>query len=387
MITPIYNEPACSQAACHAHPEGKQVLGVIDVSVPLDRLDTEVAGIRTRALLVGGVSVFLVGIFVVLFTRRLVGRPVRELIDATKSVADRRLDEPVVVHSGDELGELGASFNVMRERLLAAQREIEDFTANLERMVEERTEQLEATQEKLVQTDRLASLGRLAASVAHEINNPLSGVLNFGMLMQRLLKADGVPPDRLDDFRKYLGQIVSETSRAGRIVTDLLAFSRRSRAESVPTDLRDVVNQTISIVEHKLQTAGVEIEIDLDDALPPVPCDASRIRQVLANLVLNAADSMPAGGAITVRTRRAADIAELVVTDEGQGIPEENLPRIFDPFFTTKEEGKGVGLGLAVVYGIVETHGGTIDVESRSGRGTKFTVRLPLDATGAEEDA
>jgi two-component system NtrC family sensor kinase len=378
MITPIYNEPACSNADCHAHPDSRPVLGVLDISVPLRHVDEEVAGIRRRSLLVGGVSVLLVAVFVMLFTRRFVIRPVRTLVSATKSVAERKLDQPVVVTSNDEIGELGKSFEVMRKRLLTAQCEIDDFTKHLEDKVEERTEQLEATQQKLVQSDRLASLGRLAASVAHEINNPIGSVLNFGALMQRLMTEEGIPPERLDDFRRYLTHVVTETSRAGRIVTDLLAFSRRSSAESIPTDLNELIRGTVSLIEHKLAAADVTLDLSLSPDLPVLPCDPQRMRQVVTNLVLNAADAIEGGGTVGITTTylRAKSAVELEVSDDGQGITEENIPLIFDPFFTTKEEGKGVGLGLAVVYGIVEAHGGSIEVESREGEGTRFTVTL-----------
>jgi len=391
MITPIYNEPACSDAACHAHPEKRLVLGVLDISVPLDQVDQEVSGIRARSFLVGGVSVLLVAVMVMFFTRRFVVRPVRELIRATRSVAEQKLDQPVVVTSSDEIGELGESFETMRERLLQAQHEIDDFTRNLEEKVEERTEQLEATQRKLVQSDRLASLGRLAASVAHEINNPIASVLNFGALMQRLITEEGIPPERREDFRRYLSHVVTETSRAGRIVTDLLAFSRHSRTESIATDLNELVRGTITLLEHKLTSTGAAIDLELDPDLPVAACDPQRIRQVVTNLVLNAADAIEGEGTVTVRTGHGSErsVVMLVVSDDGQGIPEENLPLIFDPFFTTKEEGKGVGLGLAVVYGIVETHRGTIEVDSREGVGTRFTVTLPTAQApegGGDED-
>jgi signal transduction histidine kinase len=253
--------------------------------------------------------------------------------------------------------------------------------------VEERTAQLEATQQKLYQTDRLAALGRLAASVAHEINNPLSAVLNYERLMQRILTDEGVPPDRIPEFRRYLAQSVSETTRAGRIVADLLSFSRRAPEERTGSDLNDIVKKTMAVVAHRLELADVASRLALADRLPAVPCDASRIQQVITNLVLNAVDSMPEGGRVEVETRVAGEgrAVEVRVKDSGEGIAEENLPRIFDPFFTTKEEGKGVGLGLAVVYGIVEAHGGSIDVESSVGAGTTFTVRLPIAEEEGEE--
>jgi signal transduction histidine kinase len=256
------------------------------------------------------------------------------------------------------------------------------FTQRLETKVEERTAQLRAAERKLMQADRLASLGELAASVAHEINNPVSGVLNLSMLMQRILKEDGIPSGRVAEFRRYLGQVASETSRVGRIVSDLLSFSRRSKPQETEADLNAIVRTTVSLVTHKLQLANVQLDLDLPDDLPRVHCDASQMQQVVINLVLNAAEAIKGGGTVSVRTRpegtpKPSGVV-LEVRDTGSGIPRELLGKIFDPFFTTKEEGKGVGLGLAVVYGIVEAHGGEIEVESRIGEGSLFRVSLPL---------
>ncbi len=377
-ITPIYNEPACSTASCHAHPEGIHVLGVLDISVPLDRLDEEVAGIRTRAVLVTVVSVVLIAAFVVFFTRHFVHRPITTLIEATEHVAAMRLDQPIVVRSKDELGELGKSFDSMRVQLRSAHVKIEDFTRNLERKVAERTLELQEAQRRLGQSERLASLGRLSASVAHEINNPLSGVLNYGALMMRLMGDDGIPPDRVEDFRRYLSCVVSETSRAGRIVTDLLAFSRRSASPDTPEDLNEVVRRTIEATGYRLAENGVRAEFHPHPDLPRIPCDAQRIQQVVTNLLQNAADASREGQVVVLRTSPGEESgAVLTVADRGVGIDAENLTRVFDPFFTTKEDGKGIGLGLAVVYGIVETHGGTIEVASSPEDGTTFTVRLP----------
>ncbi len=377
-ITPIYNEAACSTADCHAHPENIQVLGILDISVPLDLLDEEVTGIRTRSILVAVISIVLIAAFVVFFVRYFVQRPVRELIEATKSMGAMQLEQPIVVRSKDELGELGKSFDSMRQQLRSAHVKIEDFTRNLELKVEDRTLELEEVLRKLSQSERLASLGRLAASVAHDINNPLSGVLNYGALMLRLMNDEGIPRDRVEDFRRYLTRVISETSRAGRIVTDLLSFSRRSTPPDSPEDLNQVVRSTLEATEHRLNESGIRVDFIPDPDLGLVPCDAARIQQVVTNLLLNAVDASREDGVVTMRTRPGDESGVvLTVEDHGVGIEEENLTRIFDPFFTTKEDEKGIGLGLAVVYGIVETHGGTIEVESRPGEGTTFTVRLP----------
>ena len=392
MVTPIYNEPSCSEAACHAHPAATKVLGVLEVSLNLDPVDREMAGMKLRVFGVTCLQILLISVFIYFFTRRFLVRPIRRLIEGTHAVSEMNLDQPIVISgSSQELDALAHSFNVMQKRLQQAIREINESAQDLENKVERRTEQLRAAHQKLLQSDRLASLGQLAASVAHEINNPISGVLNLSMLMQRILKDDGIPPERLPDFRKYLGQVVSETTRVGRIVSDLLAFSRRSKPQRADADLNRIVRSTLSLVSHKLKLANVEVELALGEDLPPVCCDASQIQQVVLNLVLNGAEAMQVKGAgrLHISTGVAADRGALLFTvrDSGEGIRPENLARIFDPFFTTKGEGKGVGLGLAVSYGIVQEHGGEIEVQSRIGEGTALTVRLPLvspEAAGAE---
>jgi len=386
MMTPIYNERSCSEAACHAHPAGERVLGVLDVALTLESVDREVDGMSLRVLVVTGVEIGLISLFIILFTRRFLSRPIEALVEGTKAVSQMELDRPLeIVGSSQELDELASSFEVMRERLRTALGEINQFTAKLESKVEERTEQLKAAQKKLVQSDRLASLGQLSASVAHEINNPVSGVLNLSMLMQRMLTDDGVPPGRLVEFRRYLSQVINETSRVGHIVSDLLAFSRRGKPQRAPADLNKIVRMTLSLVQHKLKLSNVEVETDLREGLPPVLCDQSQIQQVVLNLVLNAAEATQSKGVdkrqgrVSIATYMNDGMEILTVADNGEGIPPENLARIFDPFFTTKSEGKGVGLGLAVSYGIIQAHGGDIEVKSAAGAGATFTVSLPLE--------
>ncbi len=384
MLTPIYNEPSCSQAACHAHPAGDRVLGVLDLQLGLDRVDREVASMKYRVLLVTGVEIALIGLFIIYFTRRFLSRPIERLIEGAKAVSHMQLDKPIGVdESSEEIHELASSFEVMRERLGSALAEINQFTQSLEIKVEERTRQLQAAQKKLLHNDRLASLGQLSASVAHEINNPISGVLNLSMLLQRMLKTDGVPPERLDEFRKYLGQVTNETARVGRIVSDLLAFSRRSKPQRAPADLNRIVKTTLSLVQHKMKLSNVAVEARFREDLPAAPCDSSQIQQVVLNLLLNAAEATQSKPErrVAVETFLADGNVVLTVADNGEGIAPENLAKIFDPFFTTKSEGKGVGLGLAVSYGIIQAHGGDIEVKSEPGGGAIFTVTLPIEQT------
>jgi two-component system, NtrC family, sensor kinase len=379
MVTPIYNEPSCSTAACHAHPASIHVLGVVDITMPLARVDAQVHDLVVRSALMALLSVLVVAFFVVLFARRFVQQPVRKLIAATHTLGVAGQDQPLEITADDELGELAHSFRGMQERLNASNQQLVEFTETLERRVEERTARLREAERKLIQSDRLASLGQLAASVAHEINNPLSGVINFGRLMQRLTAGDEVPRERMGDFRTYLGHVVTETERCARIVGDLLVFSRRSSTSHEPHDLNELVRRTLSVINHRLELGEVTPQLELAEDLPQVSCDASQVQQIATNLILNAAEAMETGS-VTIRTRydRANGCVVLEVADTGTGIAPEHLPRIYDPFFSTKKEGQGTGLGLAVVYGIVNAHGGQIDVDTAVGRGTTFTVTLPL---------
>ena len=385
MITPIYNEPSCSQASCHAHPESVTVLGVLDLTLDASGLDNEMGALKFRTALLGLIEVAVIAGFLIVFTRRFVERPIRKLVEGTNAVAEMQLDQPIHVESSEELDHLAHSFNLMRERLREAMAENAAFTQRLETKVEERTAQLRSAQQKLMQADRLSSLGQLAASVAHEINNPIAGVLNLSMLMQRIVKDDGIPDGRVEEFRKYLGQVASESARVGRIVSDLLSFSRRARPQKTAVDVNSIVRTTVSLVTHKLTLAGVEAELELDDNLAAIRGDSSQIQQVVMNLVLNGAEAIKGHGKVTVRTRMTAERRGVVleVVDTGSGIAPELLDKIFDPFFTTKEDVKGVGLGLAVVYGIVRSHRGEIEIDSRVGQGTTFRVTWPVDATEA----
>ena len=387
MRTPIFNETSCSQAECHAHPADVKTLGVLDLSLSLQSVDHEVAGLKYRVLLVTGVEVTLIGLFIVFFTRRFVGQPIEKLIAGTQAISQMELDKPLdIAGNSEELDELARSFDVMRDRLRTALAEINSFTQSLETKVEDRTQQLKAAHQKLLQSDRLVSLGELAASVAHEINNPIAGVLNLSMLLQRMLKDDGIQPERIPEFRRYLTQVTNETTRVGRIVSDLLAFSRRSKPQRAPADVNKIVRMTLSLVQHKMKLSSVEVETKLTDDLPPVPCDQSQVQQVVLNLILNAAEAThgKTERRVAISTSADSEFVRLVVADNGEGIAAENLAKIFHPFFTTKPEGKGVGLGLAVSYGIIEAHGGDIEVTSRVGEGARFTVSLPLQArTGA----
>lgn len=389
MVTPIFNEPACSNGACHAHQPDQKVLGVLDLSLSLDPLESQSHSMTVQTV-ASTLALFLLGSgFVFFFTRRFVANPIRELIQGTQKLSHLDLDHPLhITNRSEELDQLVDSFNQMRERLKRAVADLNEMARSLQDKVVERTHQLETAEDRLVRVDqlaaldRLASLGQLAASVAHEINNPLSGILNLSVLLERIVRADGIPAGREDEVRKHLAQISLQTERVARIVSNLLAFSRQQRAQHAPVDLNQLVQAALSLVNHKLQSMGTKTQVELANDLPAIECDAGQIQQVILNLAMNAAESMHSqgGGALTVRTRLLPDRAraELSIADTGEGIPTQQLSKIFEPFFTTKPEGKGVGLGLALVYGIVKEHGGDVEVRSQRDQGTTFTVTLPI---------
>jgi len=241
-----------------------------------------------------------------------------------------------------------------------------------------------ADQARLLHQDKMISLGKLAASVVHEINNPLAGILNYTRLMIKMLSRGPLSPESAERFAGYLQLMESELSRCSKIVSNLLAFSRKSTLEFREVDVNELVLKCVLLSEHQLTLQNIRVETRLSEGLPSVQGDFNQLQQCLFNLILNSIDAMPQGGSLTLRTYREDPKGRVVmeVRDTGCGIAEEDLPYIFDPFFTTKTEGKGLGLGLSTVYGIVDRHGGTIEARSRPGEGSVFVIRLPLRVGG-----
>jgi two-component system NtrC family sensor kinase len=305
----------------------------------------------------------------------VVAKPVSQLLKGTREVARGELQHEIPVRAADEIGTLAASFNQMTASLRRAQGEIRDLMEGLERQVEDRTAALRSAQSQLVQSEKMASLGTLAASIAHEINNPLSGILTSAKLMLRTL-AEGPADERAQrSFARQLTLVERETQRCTAIVRNLLDFARQREPTLKDVDINACLDEALSLLTNQIRIQGVV----LDRRLAPVPyvrADFGQLRQVFVNIVLNACEAMRGGGTLTVQTRVAPDGGvEVEVRDTGAGIPREHLSKIFDPFFTTKE--KGTGLGLSVVYGVVQRHGGTARIDSEVGKGTAVVIRLP----------
>jgi PAS domain S-box-containing protein len=252
--------------------------------------------------------------------------------------------------------------------------------ANLYENIKRAYEDLKDAQEQIVQSEKLASLGKLAATIAHEINNPLAAVLTYIRLMIKLKDRNEFSSDRIEDITRYLGTMESETARCGEIVKNLLAFSRQSKITIKRHRVADIIDRTLSLIAHDLEMKEIHLKKIIEPNLPDVHCDFQQIQQALLNLMYNASDAMNEGGTLTVAANRKAGaetFLEVMVSDTGRGVTEEEREKIFDPFFTTKEEGKNVGLGLSVVYGIITRHNGSIELESSVGKGSTFKVSLP----------
>jgi len=321
-------------------------------------------------------ALFILGLLS--FVARRITRPLAVMVDATGKIAQGDLRHRVDLKGQDEIGQLARAFNQMADELSLAHEDLTQWGRTLEQRVEERTRELRETQDQLVVSEKLASLGKMAAGVAHEINNPLTTILiNTHLLLEQ--------PGRDADEREALNLIADETTRCAGIVRGLLDFARLTPSQAVPTDINDIIDRTLLLLEKQALVRNIGIEKALDRTLPPIEVDKSKIQQVFSNLAINACEAMPRGGTLIVRSRLCRDGThiEITFTDTGVGISKENIPRLFDPFFTTKSF--GTGLGLAVSYGIIRQRGGTILVRSEVGKGTVFTVRIPLADQGEEK--
>ena len=473
VINPIYNEPSCYQAQCHAHTKDQTVLGVLDIKMDLKDVDRQIEDSKLRLIIFAVLAILALSLFIAYFVRKWIGIPVSELVKATNQVSSGNLNYTIENPGKDELGVLARSFNKMTKNLAEAKLQ-------------------------LFQSDKMASLGRLAAGVAHEINNPLTGVLTYSSFLLKRTKDD-------PELQESLGVIVRETIRSREIVKGLLDFSRQSVPKKHNADINKIVQCALEVVGSQLELKRIELDVHFDASLPEISVDANQIQQVFINLLANAGDAIgETGGMISVNLSRISlsahglapikaaacpkkhdlmdgdirsyglptikvkvvsngnegiinldpvygkhrhqygvemgkgkklqvacpqcnisliednvtcpkcgsevyafevpphgtlegctnpecdwqrcqamdeaghkDYIEVKVKDTGQGIPKDDLSRIFEPFYTTKGQ-RGTGLGLAVTWGIIDNHNGTIDVESELGKGTTFSIHLPL---------
>lgn len=328
---------------------------------------------RRNELVLSFFAVAILGIFLallmVVFVTSRITRPLDSLVFATEKIAQGDLDYEVPVKSGDELGNVAAAFNEMTKVLKSSNEEIAKRTKDLE----ETNKELRETQAQLIQTEKMSSLGRLAAGVAHEINNPLTGVMTFSHLLLKNARDEAT--------RKDLEIIVRETTRCKKIIKGVLDFARETPPQRKLCQVNDIIGRTLAILEPQSLFHNIQTERNLDDKLPQIWIDENQMEQVFMNIILNAAEAMKGEGRFSISSslNKRGDFVEVRMEDTGMGISREHLNKIFDPFFTTKDPQKGTGLGLSVSYGIVQKHKGDILVESEVGKGTIFIIKLPVE--------
>lgn len=378
----LKNERDCSNASCHVHAPTETVLGVLDVNFSLEPYDVERRNRSWELLFWSLIGLLIVAAITAAGVHHMVHRPVRKLTTKTEKLAkgDLSVRVPEVTH--DELGILARTFNLMARDLEAARQELLEWGKTLENRVTRKTQELERAQEQILQVEKMASLGKLAAIVAHEINNPLSSVVTYAKILVRRLRSQELTEECRENL-EYLETIASEAARCGEIVSQLLSFARRRGGEFSQADINQIIEKSLFLVRHKLEINNINATLKLDESIPIVTADTSQIQQALLALLINAAQAIGSDGEIHLETQPKSDGVLIRVEDNGPGMDAEVIKHAFEPFFTTKKDGVGVGLGLSVVYGIVKRHGGRIEIDSHPGEGCRFEIFLPTNGPSA----
>jgi two-component system NtrC family sensor kinase len=350
-----------------------KIIGILYVGM-LEKpyIDTTQRVMLTFTIMAALSIVFLL-ILLYFSTSRIIN-PLQKMVIATQEIAKGDLSHRVEVSSKDEIGILANSFNRMTVDLKNANEKLIEWGKTLEKKVKERTQELTQMQAHLIQSEKLASLGKLAAGIAHEINNPLGGILIYSHLILE-------DTAKNSPHHENLKKIVKETSRCKDIVKALLEFARPKDPEMSLMDINETVEKSLSLLVRQALFQNITIEKKYSPTIPKIVADSAQLQQVFMNIIYNAAEAMEGSGILTIRTAMDEDEQHINVqfSDTGHGIKEEDKKRLFEPFFTTKEVGQGTGLGLAISYGIMQKHHGKIEAESQEGKGSTFTVKLPIN--------
>ena len=387
LINPIENEPDCYTSNCHAHSSKDKLLGLLDVKMSLKSVDEEIYKTRKNMVLFSSIMILVTALLFAGFILRLVHIPIRKLSKGTREVANLNLDYAIDFVSKNEMGELARSFNQMTKQLKAANEANQEWSSTLEEKVRQKSEELKKAQTHLLLVEKIASLGKLSAVVAHEINNPMSGILTYAKLCLKIIQNPAaLSREQTNSVVQFLSVIRDEAIRCGDIVKNLLVFAKKDFGKWSEESLNKIIHNSIQLVKHKMQIKELELSEELADGNDIIYCDASGIQHILVALFINAIDAMSKGGKLKIKTifLDSSQEVQIVISDTGSGIPEEILPHIFEPFVSTKES---TGLGLAVVYGIIQQHKGEIEVDSKPNQGTTFMITLPRrPARGQWED-
>jgi two-component system, NtrC family, sensor kinase len=382
--SPILNEKSCYTSSCHAHPQSDEVLGSLIIKMPLDDLDSAVKKSSSKFYLLATIITILLVIILIVFTRKKIKAPLNAIIEASEAVANGNKNTRLEIKPNqlDDMRMVSKAFNNMLDNLQSATEELQNWSQQLEYKVQKKSEELGAAQNELIHIERIASLGKLSSSVAHEINNPLSGILVYTKLIYKQLSNPDLYASKRESMLKHLKLIENETKRCGEIVKGLLDFSRKEQEDFETKHLHKILLETYELMTHSIKIANINFLTDLAAKSDLIFCSPNQIKQACVALIVNASEAVLENGEIVIATRNPdTDSIKIEISDNGIGIPEDDLPHIFEPFFSTKHDTSGIGLGLAIVHGIVKSHNGRIEVKSELGKGTTISIILPVIRT------
>ncbi len=385
--SPILNESSCYTSSCHAHSPDEEVLGSLIIKVPLESLDTAVNKSSTEFFLLAALITFLLVSFLIFFTNNKIRKPLNAIVTASEAVSkgDRKRRLAIKSNLLDDMRMVSLAFNNMLDNLDSANKELENWSHQLEYKVQKKSEELSEIQNELIHIERIASLGKLSSSVAHELNNPLSSILTYSKLVSKKINRLELNPALSQNLLKHLQVIEAETKRCGEIVKGLMDFSRKDQEDFKHARLNSVLSKTYELIEHQMKMGNINFYLELNAASDMVNCNENQIKQVCVALLVNASEAVADNGEIIIRSYNPdEEHVKFEIADNGVGISPDDMPHIFQPFFSAKRKASGIGLGLAIVHGIVQSHKGKIEVHSEPGKGTVMAVILPLvSATGS----
>lgn len=375
--SPILNEKSCYTSDCHFHQESDELLGSLIIRIPLDELDANLKKSYGLAL----VTTFLLVVFLLFFAKRKIKNPLNQIIKASVAVSKGDISKRLELKPNqlNDVRMVSTAFNEMLDNLQSASKELKEWSQQLESKVLQKSEELTEIQNELIHVERIASLGKLSSSVAHEINNPLAGILTYTKLVYKQLSKIKIDDNVKTPMLKYLKVIEDETKRCGDIVKGLLEFSRKDPQDFDSKNLHPILGNAYTLLAHQMKIANINFHTDYAAEKDLIYCSENQIKQACVAILLNAFEAVMDNGEITIKTSNPdKKSVKIEISDNGVGIDPDDIPHVFEPFFSAKQKTSGIGLGLAIVHGIVQSHKGNIEIKSKLGKGTTFAIILPL---------
>jgi len=379
--SPILNERSCYTASCHAHSESDVVLGSLVIKMPLTELDNAVKISTARYYILATLATLILVSLLILFTREKIKNPLNDIVEASMAVSSGNKEARLKIKPGqlDDIRMVSQAFNDMLDNLQSATEELHNWSQQLEYKVQKKSEELGAAQNELIHIERIASLGKLSSSVAHEINNPLSSILVYSKLIHKQLSNPELSDSKRETILKNLKLIETETKRCGDIVKGLLEFSKKDQEDFESKHLHKILDETCDLMAHTLLIANIRFSRDFGAMSDLIFCSPNQVKQACVAILVNASEAVSDNGEIVVSTRNP-DKENIIIdiSDNGIGIPQDDIQHIFEPFFSTKHDTSGIGLGLAIAHGIIKSHNGKVDVKTELGKGTTISITFPL---------